>query len=84
MLGKHYGESDREIVDIYGTDLPENAPIFVFIPGGYWQMLSGDLCAYPAELMYRSGVVTVVVDYARAPGGNTLTINLHLHFTLML
>jgi len=72
-LGVAYGESDREIVDIYGIDLPKTAPIFVYIPGGYWQMLSGDLCAYPAESMYKSGIVTIVVDYARAPGGDSIT-----------
>jgi hypothetical protein len=31
--------------------------------------MSGDVSAYVVEPMYQSNVVTVVVDYARAPGG---------------
>ncbi len=59
-------------LDIFGTDLPADAPIFVYFSGGYWQMMSGDVSAYVVEPMYQSNVVTVVVDYARAPGGKKI------------
>jgi arylformamidase len=68
-LGVPYGDSDRERVDIFGTDLPDDSPIFVYISGGYWQMMSGEISAYFVEPMYEANIVTVVVDYARAPAG---------------
>ena len=68
-LGVPYGDSDREKLDIFGTDLPDDAPIFVFFSGGYWQMMSGDKSAYVVEPMYQANILTIVVDYARAPGG---------------
>jgi arylformamidase len=68
-LGVPYGDSDRERVDIFGTDLPDDSPIFVYISGGYWQMMSGEISAYVVEPMYEANIVTVVVDYARAPAG---------------
>ena len=52
-LGLPYGDSDHERVDIFGTDLPDDAPIFVFFSGGYWQQLSGDQSAYVVEPMYQ-------------------------------
>lgn len=33
-LANHYGPGSRHTVDVYGTDLPEDSPIFVYIPGG--------------------------------------------------
>jgi arylformamidase len=65
-----YGESEREKLDIFGTDLPDESPIFVYFSGGYWQLLCGEMSAYVVEPMYHAKIVTIVVDYARAPGGN--------------
>ena len=81
-LGVPYGDSDRERVDIFGTDLPEDAPIFVYFSGGYWQMLSGDISAYVVAPMYDANVVTVVVDYARAPGSNCFIFAFLIFFDL--
>ena len=60
----------RETLDIFGeTALPPSAPILVYLSGGYWLDLSGDVSSYPARPMFNAGVITVVPDYARAPGG---------------
>lgn len=37
QLNLAYGATASQKLDIYGTDLPNNAPILVFIHGGYWQ-----------------------------------------------
>jgi acetyl esterase/lipase len=50
--------------------LPDESPIFVYFSGGYWQLLCGEMSAYVVEPMYHAKIVTIVVDYARAPGGN--------------
>ena len=81
-LGIPYGDSDRERVDIFGTDLPDDAPIFVYFSGGYWQMMSGDISAYVVEPMYSANVVTVIVDYTRAPGSKFFKLSIFMLFYL--
>ena len=58
----------HEQMDVFGTDLPACAPLFVYVSGGYWQELSGDVSAYPVKPMHQRGVKTIVMDYDRAPG----------------
>jgi arylformamidase len=36
-LNISYGKSKREKLDIYGDNLDQSAPVFIFIHGGYWQ-----------------------------------------------
>ena len=73
-LGIRYSDKlPKATLDVYGTDLPESSPIFVYVSGGYWQELSADVSAYPVTPMHQNGVVTVVMDYDRAPGGSILT-----------
>ena len=67
-----YGKTEHEKLDIFGTDLPDDSPVYVFFSGGYWQLLSGVVSAYVVQPMYDAGIVTIVVDYARAPGGKIL------------
>ena len=59
------GESGQTI-DIYGTG-PEPRPVFVFIHGGYWRMLSKHDSAFMAAMLARHGIATAVVDYRLAP-----------------
>ena len=73
-IGIPYGSSSaRDTLDLYGADLPKNSPILVYVSGGYWQELSGKISAYAARTMYDEGIVTVVPDYDRAPGGTNRT-----------
>lgn len=59
--------SPSATLDIFGTDLPNESPIFVYISGGYWQELSGDISAYPVMPLYQNGIVSVIPNYGRAP-----------------
>ena len=68
-LGIRYGCLPSAKLDVFGTDLPENSPIFVYFSGGYWQDLNGEISAYPVMPLYQKGIATVIVDYDRAPGG---------------
>jgi len=36
-LSVPYGKKETQLLDIYGSDLPLDAPIFIWIHGGYWQ-----------------------------------------------
>ena len=69
QLGIRYGKTrPHQQLDVFGTDLPKSAPIFVYVSGGYWQFGSGEISAYPVMPMYKKGIVSIIVDYDRAPG----------------
>uniref|UniRef100_A0A182VUS7 Kynurenine formamidase n=1 Tax=Anopheles minimus TaxID=112268 RepID=A0A182VUS7_9DIPT len=62
-----YGSGDRDKVDIYGENLPADAPLFVYIHGGYWQMLEKETSAYPAKPLVDRGVRVMIVGYELCP-----------------
>ncbi|KAL4706873.1 hypothetical protein ACJJTC_010107 [Scirpophaga incertulas] len=62
-----YGPSPGQKLDILGTDLPDNAPILVYIHGGYWQALSREISRYPAQPLYHANVKTMVLGYDLCP-----------------
>jgi acetyl esterase/lipase len=49
-LNISYGSTQRQKLDIYGDDLPSSAPLFVFVHGGYWQMLDKNESAVPVAV----------------------------------
>lgn len=62
-----YGPTAGQKLDILGTDLPNDAPIMVYIHGGYWQLLSREITRYPALSLYKAKVKTIVVGYDLCP-----------------
>uniref|UniRef100_A0A182STY3 Alpha/beta hydrolase fold-3 domain-containing protein n=1 Tax=Anopheles maculatus TaxID=74869 RepID=A0A182STY3_9DIPT len=62
-----YGSGDRDKVDIYGENLPSDAPLFVYVHGGYWQMLEKETSAYPAKPLVERGVRVMIVGYELCP-----------------
>lgn len=61
-----YDAASGQTIDIYGTG-PELRPVFVFIHGGYWRMLSKHDSAFMAGMLANHGIATAVVDYRLAP-----------------
>lgn len=47
-----------------------DAPILVYIHGGYWQQLSRDQSAYCVVPQYQSGIRVIIVGYDLAPRGH--------------
>lgn len=66
-LDVEYGSEEREKFDIYGDNLPDNAPLFVYIHGGYWQMLSKKESAYCAKPLVEQGFRVIILDYELCP-----------------
>lgn len=62
-----YGPTERAKYDIYGTDLPKDAPIFVFIHGGYWQEFSKDLTGFSVPLFVENKIKVITVGYDLCP-----------------
>jgi arylformamidase len=65
-LDVHYGPTRDETLDIFPAAQP-NAPVFVFIHGGYWRILSSKEFSCVALGLHALGITTVVVNYALAP-----------------
>ena len=61
-----YDEQSGQTIDIYGTS-GGLRPVFVFIHGGYWRMLSKNDSAFMAAMLAKNGIATAVVDYKLAP-----------------
>ena len=64
-LDQSFGPSREEILDIFPTG--DGAPVFVFIHGGYWRMLSQRESSFMAETFNNAGVAVVAVNYGLAP-----------------
>lgn len=62
-----YGPSQREKLDIYGDNLPSDAPLFIFIHGGYWQELDKDFSSFFVEPFIKNSIRVIVVDYELCP-----------------
>lgn len=70
-LNVPYGATLDETLDIFPAHVP-NAPVFIFIHGGYWRALSSKDFSGVALGLHPQGVTTVVVNYALCP---TVTID---------
>ncbi len=65
-LDQSYGESEREILDIFPTQ-SASAPIHIFLHGGYWQALSKDWFSFIAEHINQKGECAIIVSYGLCP-----------------
>lgn len=61
-----YGTTPEELLDIYLAGR-QNAPVLVFIHGGYWRALSKDDSGFMAPTFTRASAMVVALDYALAP-----------------
>ncbi|MBB1077665.1 alpha/beta hydrolase [Rhodoferax sp. 4810] len=66
VLDLSYGPTLAETLDIFPADAP-NAPVFVFLHGGYWRALSSKDFSCIALGLQPLGITTVVVNYALCP-----------------
>lgn len=66
VLDVPYGPTLEETLDIFPADAP-NAPVFVFIHGGYWRALSSKTFSGVALGLQARGITTVVINYALCP-----------------
>lgn len=66
VLDVPYGPTLHETLDIFPADAP-NAPVFIFLHGGYWRAFSSKDFSGVALGLQPLGITTVVVNYALAP-----------------
>lgn len=61
-----YGAGARERLDFFPADQPD-APVFVFIHGGYWQASDKESHSFLAEGPLARGFAVALIEYTRAP-----------------
>jgi len=66
LLDVPYGPTLAETLDIFPANAP-NAPVFVFLHGGYWRAFSSKEFSCVALGLQSLGITTVVVNYALCP-----------------
>jgi len=73
-LGVKFGPGEGDKVDIYGEKTSTTGKMMVFISGGYWLALSGDISSWTVMPLVRSGHSVAVLDYTRCPGQDLAAI----------
>lgn len=61
-----YGPGSAERLDIFPASRPD-APVLLFVHGGYWRALSKADSAFMAPALTAAGACVVVIDYDLAP-----------------
>ena len=67
-----YGDHPDEVIDVFPAG--PNAPIFIFLHGGYWRALSQKDSASMAPGLVAKGISLVAVNYSLAPLASLDTI----------
>jgi arylformamidase len=73
-LGLRYGRSERQIVDLFWPEAGRDAPIALFIHGGYWRSLDPSAFSHLAAGANAHGVAFAVVGYDLCPAVTIETI----------
>ncbi|XP_018335020.1 kynurenine formamidase isoform X2 [Agrilus planipennis] len=66
-LNVAYGNSLGEKYDIFGTDLPKEAPILIYVHGGFWQELSRNISSYLVKPFHKNGIKVIILGYDLCP-----------------
>jgi arylformamidase len=72
-----YGSGPGETLDVFPTTRA-NAPVLVFIHGGYWRALDKRDVSFIAPVFVSAGAMVVVPNYALAPAVSVETIVMQL------
>ena len=70
--GLHYGAGADETLDLFPVPGRPDAPLFLFIHGGYWRALSKEDSVFMAQNFTAHGVAVAALDYSLAPAAHLL------------
>jgi arylformamidase len=77
VLDVRYGDGPGETLDIFPTTAPD-APVLVFIHGGYWRSLDKADHSFVAPSFTADGALVLVPNYALAPAVSIEDITLQM------
>lgn len=66
-LGLSYGDTSRQIIDLFLPEAGDNSPLAMFIHGGYWRAMDPSSSSHMARGLNGRGVAVAVVGYDLCP-----------------
>ena len=72
-LNCQYGDGEKDKLDIFRCGMP-NAPLFIFIHGGYWQRGDKSIYSFVANSFVNSGIDVALIGYQLCPGATMTNI----------
>jgi arylformamidase len=66
-LGLSYGDTPRQVVDLFFPQAGETAPLAIFVHGGWWRSLDASMFSQMARGMNARGIVVAVAGYDLCP-----------------
>lgn len=66
-LGLAYGDSPRQIIDLFFPDHSGVTPLAMFLHGGYWRSLEPSLFSHMARGLNGRGIAVAIVGYDLCP-----------------
>jgi arylformamidase len=66
-IGLKFGPGIEETLDLFPVSTLKDAPLFVFIHGGYWRMLSKNESSFMALNLVDQGVAVAAINYTLVP-----------------
>lgn len=66
-LNISYGTTCRQKLDIYGVNLPANAPILVYVHGGFWQGMNKYSSSFAIKPYIDNGCKVIIPDFDLCP-----------------
>jgi arylformamidase len=66
-LGINYGASARQIIDLFAPAAGTQAPLAMFVHGGYWRSLEPNMFSHMARGLNARGVCVAVAGYDLCP-----------------
>ena len=72
-LDCQYGNGEKDKLDIFRSGKP-NAPIFIFVHGGYWQRGDKSIYSFVADSFVNSGIDVALIGYQLCPGASMTNI----------
>lgn len=67
LRGRQYGPHPAHRLNLFVPDGARNAPVQMFIHGGFWKSLDADLFSFLAPGFVPQGVILAVIDYPLMP-----------------
>ena len=72
-LDCQYGDGEKDKLDIFRSG-EANAPLFIFVHGGYWQRGDKSVYSFVAESFVNSGIDVALIGYQLCPGASMTNI----------
>ena len=62
-IGLRFGPAGEETLDLFPVSGSKDTPLFIFIHGGYWRMLSKNESSFMAPNLVGQGVAVAAINY---------------------